>query len=190
MRRMRQTGNIPAVLYGHGKDPVHLMTAVKDINRFVQAGHQFVKLNGAVAETALIKDVQWDAFGTDVLHVDFLAVDATEAIEVSVTLEFKGDAPGANMGGIVNHVMHELTITCAANAVPEHVEVVLDELQLNSSISAGDLELPSGVTLVTEAEQVVATCNEPVAVEEPEAEEGAEPEVVGEDKKEEEGGDE
>jgi large subunit ribosomal protein L25 len=185
MRRMRKAGNIPAVLYGHGKDPVHLKISNRVVEKMVLAGQYVVSLEGAVKETALIKDVQWDAFGSNVMHIDFLAVDADEKVEVTVSIEFKGEAPGVNMGGVVHHVENEVTVAAPANNVPDNIIVNIDGLNLGDSISAGDLELPSGSVLVSDAQQTLVNCVEPsesAAGEEDDAageEQSSEPEVIG-----------
>ncbi len=158
---MRKAGKIPAVLYGHGQDSVNLAIDSKQVNKTVQAGQYIVTLSGAVNETAMIKDVQWDAFGTEVLHLDFARVDASEKVEVTLPLTVKGDAPGAVLGGMVVQLMHEIKILCPADKVPESLEVSIDNLELGAVIPASAIPLPASAELAIDANDGVVSCNEP-----------------------------
>jgi large subunit ribosomal protein L25 len=180
-RRLRRTGGIPAVLYGHGEANKNLAVIADEMAAVVRHGGRVVDLTGAVKEKAFIRALQWDTFGTHVLHVDFTRVSAHERIEVKVSLELKGQAAGAKEGGAVEHLVHEVEIECEALAIPEKLELNITELQVDGQLTAADLKLPSGVTLITDPETVLVHC---VEVRE-EAEEGAaegggaEPEVIG-----------
>ena len=191
MRRMRAGGRIPAVLYGHGLETVSLSVDAREINRIVSHGVHIVKLAGQLSESALIKDVQWDAIGTDVVHFDLTRIDETEAVDVEITLELRGEAPGIAEGGVVRLLVHEVEIRCVANELPDHFEIKLNELHLDQSITAADLQLPPSAILLVEPSLVLVTCELPQVVKE-ETEEAAvdsdEPEVIG--RKEDEDGDE
>ena len=191
MKRLRKSGKIPAVLYGHGEECVSLTLVKKEIDRVVGHGGHIVELKGAVTEGALIKEVQWDAFGSSILHVDLTRIDATEKVEVTLPVELKGDAPGTKNGGIVSHLLHELTIVCPANKVVDMLTLKINALELDQSLTAADVELPEGAELAGEPTEVIASCNAPTsgpaATDDGEA--ASEPEVIGE-KKEEESGDE
>ena len=91
MRRLRKSGKVPAVLYGHGEGTVSLTILQKEIDRVVGHGGHIVELKGAVTEGALIKAVQWDAFGSSILHVDLTRIDPNEKVEVTLPVELKGD---------------------------------------------------------------------------------------------------
>ena len=184
IRRMRNEGKIPAVLYGHGQECIMLAIDSRAVSKMVDHGHYIVSLSGAVSDTAMIKDVQWDAFGSNILHIDLARVDASEAIEVSLPLHVKGEAPGANMGGMVSQLAHELKISCPATALPDFLEANIDDLQLDGSITASDIELPPGASLVGNPAETLISCSEPRgASSSDEAAEGdgeaAEPEVIG-----------
>jgi large subunit ribosomal protein L25 len=185
MRRLRKTGKIPAVLYGHGEGTVSLTVNQKEIDKIVGHGGHIVELKGAVSEGALIKEVQWDAFGSSILHVDLTRIDPNEKVEVTLPLELKGDAPGTHNGGVVQHVLHELTIVCPANKVVDSLTLKINDLELDQTLTAGDVELPDGATLAGEATEVVASCSVPSAAPTPDSDEAAaEPEVIGEKKEE------
>lgn len=189
-RRLRAAGSVPAVLYGHGTDPVSLTIPTDQLSAVLRHGSQVVDLTGSLKEKALIREIQYDVFGTDVLHVDFTRVSADERVQVTVSVTVRGEAPGAKEGGITQQITHEVEIECAVVSIPESLSLSVNDLSLNEALLASDIELPEGVQLVTPAETVVVHCNEPVEVldEEEGAESGAEPEIIGE-KKEEDAGD-
>lgn len=180
-RRLRKAGMIPAILYGHGKENISLSVPEQDVNAAIRHGSHFVSLGGDLSEDALIKEVQWNAFGTDVLHLDLTRVDRSESVDVTVTLELRGEAPGTNQGGVVQHQLHSVDIRCPVISLPDKLEVAINSLELNGTISAGEVELPEGATLITAADALVVQCVEPTIVEETEADGAApsEPEVIG-----------
>ena len=182
-RRLRAGGEVPAVLYGHGAENRNLTIASDAIMTSLRQGSKMVDLEGAVNESALISDVHWDTFGRDVLHVDLVRVSKDERIEVSVKLETRGVAPGVSEGGTVEVLLHELEIECPAGSIPDSLEVNINELGLDDTLTAGSIELPAGAKLVTDASATVAQCIEVVEVEDEEAEAGAaataEPEIIG-----------
>lgn len=187
-RRIRRSGSVPAVLYGHGQEVVSLSVPAERVAALIRHGSRLVDLQGAVAETAFIRDLQWDTFGQEILHVDFTRISAEELVEVTVPVELRGEAPGVKEGGIVEHLLHEVEIGCRAGSIPEKLVVNINELNLGESLTIEDIELPEGVKILLEESATVASCHLP-AVEEEEAEptEGEEPEVIGR-KAEEEGG--
>lgn len=180
-RRMRAAGKIPAVLYGHGKECVDLCIPHEALDQVIRHGSRVVMLSGAVNERAQIKDLQWNTWGNEVLHVDFTRVSAHEKIEVALPVELRGEAPGVRDGGVVEQLLHEINLACPADAVPENITVSVNQLELGSSVSVGDLELPKGATCLDEASSVIVHCVEPVAAPEEEEEAAAEgePEVIG-----------
>jgi len=184
VRRMRKSGQIPAVLYGHKKECINLAMSAHDFRALLRQGRQLVDLTGDITEKALIKDVQWDTFSTHVLHVDLARVLATERVKVTVPIEFRGEAPGSKQGGVVEHVLYEIEVECPAAEIPEKVTVHLNTLELGDRLTAEVLELPAGATMVTGADAVIAHCMAQ-EVEEEEGEEEAvapgasEPEVIG-----------
>jgi large subunit ribosomal protein L25 len=185
MKRLRQTGKIPAVLYGHGEGTVALTVSEKELGKVIDHGSHIVKLEGDAKDNALIKEIQWDTFGSRVLHLDLTRVDATEAVEVTIPIELKGDPTGTHHGGVINFHQHEITILCPANLLPDKIELKISELDIDQTISAGEVPLPTGATLAEDGNTPIVSCAVPTEFEEPEEESGAvEPEVIG--KKEEE----
>jgi large subunit ribosomal protein L25 len=182
-RRDRAEGRTPAVLYGHGGPAVSLSVDAVKITRAIQQGVQLVQLAGDVDDCALIREIQWDTFGNDVLHIDFTRVAADERIEVTVTLELRGMAPGTKVGGVVNQLVHDVAIECPAMAIPEKIEININHLELGDSILASVIELPEEVQLLCEPETALVQCVEPLQELDEEQEqlavESVEPEVIG-----------
>src|SRR5262245_5482756 len=186
-RRLRRTGHVPAILYGHGEAAVPLAIESTAIMSVIRHGHKLVRLQGDVAEGAFIKAVQWDVYGKGLIHIDLLRVSDTEKVRTTVTVELKGTAAGLGEGGIIEFVLHELEIDCPAAAVPEKLIVNINDLHLDQAIHAREVSLPSGATLVDDPDLVVVHCIKPHVQEEvaaaPVAEPGAaEPELIRKEK--------
>ena len=162
-KRLRRQGSIPAVLYGHGEASISLSIKREEVATALRHSGKIVELKGAVTESALIRAVQWDTFGIDVLHVDLMRVSASETVDITISLELKGEAPGARAGGIVNFITHEIEITCPVSAIPEHLYVSVANLQLGDAIHASDIELPTGATLISDSHVVIVSCTAPQA---------------------------
>jgi large subunit ribosomal protein L25 len=182
-KRLRSSGKIPAVLYGHGGENISLSVPAEELSAAMRHGAKLVELAGDVKDSAVIRDSQWDAFGMELLHVDFMRVVAGESLETTVPVELRGDAPGAHAGGIIEHHLHEVQIECPVTAIPEKITVRINELGLGESILASQLKLPEGTKLLTDPSAMIVHCTV-VAAEEveeaaPAAAEGAEPEIIG-----------
>lgn len=179
-RKLRLAGHVPAILYGHGEENVNLAVKADAIQRVIQHGSKLLTLTGAISETALLKDVQWDAFGSDVLHIDLTRVSTTEAVEVTLPVELHGEAPGVGEGGQLAFALHQLTINCPASAIPESLQVNISQLQIGQAIHASEVTLPSGATMVTPESDVVVQVNKPsgAAADSDEETDGSEPEVI------------
>ena len=187
IRRLREDGFVPANLYGHKQDAVNLMIDEVAMNNIIRRGHQIVKLAGAVADEALIKEVQWNVWGNQILHVDFARIDANEKIQVVVPVVLKGDAPGIREGGVVELLVHEVTIECSALNIPDNILVHVGELKLDQQLTLADVKLPEGVKVDLADDAVIVHCIEKKEEEEVAAApaDGTEPEVIARKKEEE-----
>ena len=188
-RRLRLAGQLPAILYGHGEDPVNLAIPTDKLEATVRHGTHVVELKGAAKGQALLHDIQWDTFQQHVLHVDLLRVDASDRVTVAVPLQLHGIAPGESEGGLVEVLHREIEIETSPTAIPDHLEVNVNDLHLGGGLKVSDLQgVPEGAKVILGSDATLVQCIEkPVAAEEEEAEvAAAEPEVIGE-KKEEEG---
>jgi large subunit ribosomal protein L25 len=179
-RRLRDAGMVPAVLYGHGEANLSLSAAADQVRAVIRHGARVVDLTGAVSEKAFIRELQWDVFGTDVLHVDLSRVSADEKVEVELTIELRGEAPGVKDGGIVSQLLHQISAECLVTSIPDKLHVSINVLKLGDALTAAQIELPAGVTLLSDPDAIVVQCVEPKDEEEEQAvAEGAEPEVIG-----------
>lgn len=187
-RKLRAAGQIPAVLYGHGEENVSLTVKHEELEAAVRHRAHLVNLEGGVTESALIQSLQWDTFGVEILHADLFRVRKGEKHEAVVAVQLRGEAPGAKEGGIVQLVLHELEILCPVELIPDVFEVKVNELHLHQEITASQIPLPQGATLITAPESVVVHCIEASRVAAPDEAvvegEGAEPEVIGRKKEE------
>ena len=185
-RRLRGAGHVPAILYGHGLENVCLSIPGDALSTALRHGARLVDLTGAVNESAFIRALQWDTYGTSVLHVDFTRISADELVKVEVAVELRGEAPGTKEGGVVEQLVHTVQVECPAGAIPEKLYVNVNNLKLNDTVLLGALELPAKARVFGDPETLVVHCIVPVEKPELEAgEAGAEPEVIGGKKEEE-----
>lgn len=195
-RRERASGRLPAVLYGHGAAPVSISLDAREALRYFHSGEKVFTLDlpgESKAQTVILKDLQFDYLGTNVVHVDLARVDLNEEIEANVHIRLVGDPVGLKKANtILTHPTVDIAIQCTVATLPEHIEVHIGQLDVGQSIHAREVVLPEGVKLLSDPEAVVAAVNmvkeEVVAAEATEVEgEAAQPEVITERKKEEEG---
>jgi large subunit ribosomal protein L25 len=182
-RRLRRQGLIPAVVYGHKEKVLSISLARDDFMKALRHGARVVDLRAdGKEEKALIRDVQYDHLGQEVLHVDFARVSADERITIQVPIELRGIAPGVTAGGVLDQPLHSIEIECLALSVPESIRVNITELQIDGVIHVSDLKLPEGVKAMADEDAVVVHVKPPqVEAEAPAAApaESAEPEVIG-----------
>jgi large subunit ribosomal protein L25 len=187
-RRLRAAGRIPAVIYGHKKAVIPVSLVRGDVWKMIKTpGHLADIEVGGLTETVLIRDVQWDHLGKEILHLDFSRVSAEEVIETEVAVELRGQAAGVANGGILEHLVHSLSINCRAGAIPDSIKIDVSQLDVDQGIHVRDLILPTDVTVNADAEVLLvhvvmrAAAEEPAA---PEAETAAGPEVIKPERKE------
>lgn len=194
-RAMRREGQIPAVLYGHGMEPVSLQVNNRDLYRVLhtKAGENVVinlKAEGITLKesTCRIREIQHHPVREDIEHVDFTVISLSEKIEVEVPLIVLNaeESVGIKQGGVLDVVHHELEVECLPTAIPEHIEVDVKALDINDVIHVRDLKAPEGVSFLLDDDDVVVAVHPPRVVEEEAPEEGEEakqPEVIEKGKK-------
>ena len=152
-RRLRKQGRIPAIIYGHKQAPVPISLSRESVWDMIKKSTHLAELSfGASSETVLVRDVQWDHLGKEIIHLDFARVSADESIETEVRLDVRGTAPGVAEGGVLEVLVHDLRVTCRANAIPEALRIDVSNLHLNEALHVKDLTLPEGVTLDADPE--------------------------------------
>ena len=182
-RLLRKDGLIPAVIYGHGQPTVSVTLNEHDIDLAVHHGMRILEIKlGKQKENVLIKDLQWDTFAHRVLHVDLARVNLDERVRVTVPIVLRGTAAGVDEGGVLQQLAPEVEIEVAVRQMPDDIRVSVLSLAIDDTIRMGDLELPEGATLLSDAE--AAVCSVTILAEEAEAEpvegeQGDQPEVIG-----------
>lgn len=184
VRRLRTKGMIPAIVYGHKKEPVAISLDAHNFAEGLHHGHRIMDIQiGKKKEKTIIKDLQYDYLGKNVIHVDLMRVSMTEMVKVTVPIELKGIAQGTHEGGIVEEHTDHLEVECVVTNIPETIIVPVKDLGVGQAIHAGEIELPEGIKLISSPELLLVTCHVVAAAksaEEVEEEEPAAPEVIGE----------
>jgi large subunit ribosomal protein L25 len=179
---------VPAVIYGHKQEVVPITLANDDVTHMMKAASHLAELDfGGKLETVLIRDVQWDHLGRRILHVDFTRVDVTELIETEVNVELKGSAPGVAEGGILEHLVHSLRVTCPAGAIPDSIKVDISNLKIDEGVYVRDLSIPAGLTVDSDPDTLIVHVvirGTQAETPEPAAEAVTQPEVIKPERKE------
>jgi len=189
-RRLRSQGRVPAVLYGHKLDTVHLTLPLKDVERLVHTRTRMVSIEiGGTVETALIKEIQYDSMGDHLLHVDLARVAMDQKVSVTVPVELHGMAKGLAAGGVLEHLLKDVQVRCLPGDLPEKIRVEIADLEVGGAIHLRNIVPPQGVEFVQDSDiRVVAIHAKLEEVAAPglgEAEVAAEPELIQRKKEEE-----
>jgi len=160
-RRLRAAGKIPAVLYGHGTEPVHVALPGHQMLLLVRHANAVLELSiEGKQELALVKDVQKDPVRQIIEHIDLLVVKKGEKVQVSVPVTVVGEAAA---GTLVNLDAATISLEVEATHIPEHVEVSVEGLEAGAHITAADLQLPKGASLAVDPETLVVAVSAPSA---------------------------
>ncbi|GGY60883.1 50S ribosomal protein L25/general stress protein Ctc [Streptomyces omiyaensis] len=167
-RKIRRNAQVPAVLYGHGSEPVHLTLPGHETVMALRTPNVLLSLDieGKGTELAIPKAAQRDPLKGSLEHVDLIIVKRGEKVTVEVPVVAEGELAAG--GNLLEHVLNTLSVEAEATHLPEAVTVSVEGLEAGASVTADAIELPKGVTLVTEADAVVlqvlaAQAEEPAA---------------------------
>ncbi len=182
--RVRKQGRVPAIIYGHKEEVVAVSLDAHDFVEGLHHGHRLMDIQlGRKPQKVIIKDLQYDHLGKEIIHADLMRVDVTETITVTVPIEIKGTAKGAEHGGIIEAQTDRLEVECKVTDIPESIVISVKDMEVGDTVHAGDINLPAGVKLATDPGTLVLACSL-VAVaktaEEAEEEAPVVPEVIGE----------
>ncbi len=184
--KLRKQGLVPAVVYGHKLANAQVSVNAEELDRAIRVQHARVldlEIDGK-PETVLIRELQWDYLGKQMIHVDFERKDRAELVRVTVPVELR-NAPKATGGGVIDQPLHTLHVECPLGNIPEAIRIDLTSLVLGHPIHVKELTLPEGVKVLEAPEAVVVQLKlpgiEPVAA--TVAEPGAGPEVIKAEKK-------
>lgn len=192
-RRIREQGGLPAVVYGHKQGPVSITLDAKQTLTLIHDHERVFTLDveGGETETVLLRDLQFDYLGTNIVHCDLARVDLNERVNVRVSIDLVGDAKGLKKSRTsIIHTVSELELECTVTNLPESVEVDVSDMDVGDVIHASDVKLPKDtMVLLTDPDAIVANLIQQAEIEETDesAEPGtaAAPEVITEKKEEE-----
>jgi large subunit ribosomal protein L25 len=183
-RRLRRSEKIPAVVYGHGDDPVSLTLDGIVINKMFKPGHedaaefQIISLQiedagKQIEKQVMIKEIQRHPMQQHIEHVDFFAVKMDEPIVAPVHIRLHGKPEGVKLGGILRHIIREIEVKSLPADIPSHIDLEIEHLQVGDSIHVSELEVPENVNVLTDPSAAVVNIMLPTVVkeDEPEAEE-------------------
>ena len=155
-RRLRRAGSTPAVLYGHGTEPVHLALPARETFLALRQANVLLQITveGQKAFLALPKQVQRHAILHSIEHIDLVLVKAGEKVTVDVPLVFSGEAV---RGALVNHELNSLTVLAPATDIPNELHVSIEDMAIGSHLSVSDIALPEGVEAAVEGDVVVVS---------------------------------
>jgi large subunit ribosomal protein L25 len=188
-RRLAEANQIPAVLYGGGREALPLALDRHDfevMRAHHATGATIVSLSiegESKPVNAVIKQVQYSPVKGRIIHVDFLAIRMDEKLQATAPFHFVGDSPGVKAGGVLMQNLREVAVEALPTDLPEAIDVDISELEIGHAITVADLVAPSGVEIIEDPEGVVCSVTVPTAepVEEEALEEEVEPEVIGEE---------
>src|SRR5687767_8162996 len=160
-KRIRDKGFVPGVLYGHKEAVVPVTLPKKELSTHLSHGaHLFDLALDGKTEKVLVKDVQYDHLGLEIIHVDFARVSLDERVEVTVPLELKGTPKGEEEGAVLQQIIAELEIECLVTEIPEAIRHNVTEMGKDSVLHIRDLQLPPGVKVMQDGDLIVATVRE------------------------------
>lgn len=178
-RRLRCEGKVPVNLYGLGQEGQSLTISADDIKPLVVEGVQVCDLViDGTEEKAIIREVQWDTFLTHLLHVDLQRVDPNARVDLEIPVETRGMVEE----GILDHVLHSISVNCPVFNIPDKCEVRVGSLKIGDEVTIADMSFDSNVTTDLPGDTVVLRVSEVQEVEivQEDVEGAAEPEVIGE----------
>ena len=139
---MRGQGKLPAIVYGHKKEPVSIVLDAREFLDSLHHGNRIFDVDLAGAkDTLLVKDLQYDYLGDTVIHADLMRVNLSERVKVQVMIKLNGTAAGTHMGGIVEEIMNSIEVECAVSDIPEFLPVDIKGLELEKTLRASEIEL-------------------------------------------------
>ena len=183
-RRLRISGQIPAVLYGPKTDPVLLSVDKIDLEQVFKKGgigqvilNLVIQQNGeTTTRPAMIKELQTHPLSRNFIHIDFYEIKMDQKITAKIPVVTTGMAKGVEAGGILQIIRRELEVECLPLAVPESIEIDISDLDIGDSIHLGQIHVEGEIEFLEEDDYTVVTVSSPKMEEEPEGEEEAEEE--------------
>ena len=183
-RRLRREGNVLGVLYGGDEGPVPFSVSARTLRHALATAGAVLDLTieGETSSPAVVKDLVRHPVSGDTVHIDLLRVRLDVKIQATVALELTGaeDAPGVRVGGVLEHIVRELSIEALPTDIPDAITHDVSEMEIGDTITIADLAKPAAVELLDDAETVIATLTPPRLQVEADDEIEQETEIVGE----------
>lgn len=158
LSKIRAEKKVPAVVYGGHKEPVSITVGLKDLEKIIKAGKNTIvtlALPGG-NEQALVKEVQYHVVSDLPIHADFQRVSLKDKMDVVVPVKLVGEcADVKTYGAMIEHIMREIEVRALVSKIPHEIEVDITPMTINTGIVAGDIKLPEGVELLTDAQAPV-----------------------------------
>ncbi len=179
-RKNRKSGTIPAILYGHKQENLMFFLNEKEFSKILSSKVKMVNLKwDSSEETAIIKEVQFDTFGKEILHADFIRTDLTEKITTHVSIVLYGTSQGVKEGGILDHALKEIEIECLPTEIPENIRINISEVAIGDTIHIADIELPANTKALGNPDSTVVSVHYATEEKETAEEEStSEPEII------------
>jgi len=176
--RLRREGRLPGVVYGLGEESVSVTVNAHQIGTILSSksgANTLITLQiDGRDQLALARQVQRDAVKGSLVHVDFVRVRADQTIQAEVRLDLQGEAEGVSNGGMLEQLMHTLTVEGKPGQLPNEIAHDVSALELGDQLHVGDIKVPAGIIVVNDAEELIATISMPRGLEAEEAAEGEE----------------
>jgi len=164
-RRLRRSGRVPGIIYGGGGEPVSFEVDERELRHALAASGAVidVSIDGAGATPVVLKDTQRHPVRGQTMHVDLLRVRLDKTIQSVVPLELLGtdDAPGVRLGGILEHIVREVTIEALPNNIPESLSYDVSTLEIGDTVTLAAVVAPDGVTIIDDPEETIALVSAP-----------------------------
>lgn len=158
LSKIRAEKKVPAVIYGGHKNPVSITVSLKDLEKIMKAGkNTVVEITLPEGkEQVLVKEVQYHVVTDLPIHADFQRVSLKDKMDVVVPVKLVGESPDVKAyGAIVEHILREIEVRALVSKIPHEIEVDMTPMTINTGIVAGDIKLPEGVELITDAQAPV-----------------------------------
>jgi large subunit ribosomal protein L25 len=171
--RLRREGRLPGVVYGLGEDSVPVTVNAHQLGTILSSKSGAntlitLQLDGK-EQLALARQIQRDAVKGVLVHVDFIRVRADQTIQAEIRIDLQGDAEGLSQGGMLEQMMHTLTVEGKPGQLPNEIAHDVTALEVGDQLHVKDLTVPAGITIVNDPDDLIATISLPRGLEEEEA---------------------
>ncbi|MCX7876928.1 MAG: 50S ribosomal protein L25 [Melioribacteraceae bacterium] len=183
LTQLRRNGNVPGIFYSKGVEPIPIQLPEISLKPLVYTSETHI-VNLKIDEQeikSILKGVQFDPVTDRIIHCDFQGISADQEIEIEVPVVLEGQAKGVKEGGLLQHSLHKLTVSCLPSFIPEHITINVTDLGLGKAIHVKDIKIPN-VKILQNEDVIVVSVTSPKAASEPTTllpgEEMKEPEVI------------